>query len=47
MIPGVQGDVAVALGYIRREAITAQREVKAGGIAATLTELPFSDLLDA
>ena len=45
MIPAASGDRAVALGYIRREASGAGKEVRVGGFVARVAELPFQDLL--
>jgi folate-binding protein YgfZ len=45
-LPANGGTAVVALGYIRREAIASNREVAIGGVRATTTGLPFSDLLN-
>jgi folate-binding protein YgfZ len=44
-IPGPQGDQTVALGYIRREFSTPGKEVQIDGQSATISDLPFADLL--
>jgi folate-binding protein YgfZ len=44
-IPGLQGDQAAALGYIRREFSTSGKEVQIDGHSATVSDLPFADLL--
>jgi len=46
IIPGAQGDQAVALGYIRRELSAAGKEVQIGGTSALVADLPFADLLN-
>jgi aminomethyltransferase len=45
IIPAARGDQAVALGYIRREASGAGKEVRVGESVARVAELPFQDLL--
>jgi folate-binding protein YgfZ len=45
IIPAASSDQAVALGYIRREASGAGKEVRIGGSTARVSELPFHDLL--
>jgi folate-binding protein YgfZ len=44
-IPGPQGDHTVALGYIRREFSAPGKEVQIDGRSATVSDLPFADLL--
>jgi len=46
IIPASNGDHAVALGYIRREASGAGKEVRAGDSSAHVADLPFHDLLE-
>jgi len=46
IIPGPQGDQAVALGYIRRELSAPGKEVQIGGTFALVADLPFADLLN-
>ena len=43
-LPVSGGELVVALGYIRREAIATRRDVLIAGAPATATDLPFSDL---
>ena len=45
VIPAPVGDHSVALGYIRREASGAGKEVRAGDAIARVADLPFRDLL--
>jgi folate-binding protein YgfZ len=45
VIPAASGDHAAALGYIRREASGAGKEVRAGDSNAHVTDLPFHNLL--
>jgi folate-binding protein YgfZ len=45
VIPAASGDHAVGLGYIRREASSAGKEVRAGDANARVADLPFHDLL--
>ena len=45
MIPAARGDQAVALGYIRREVGTPGKEVQIAESSATVSDLPFADLL--
>ena len=45
VIPAASGDHAMALGYIRREASGAGKEVRAGHSNAHVADLPFHDLL--
>jgi aminomethyltransferase len=44
-IPHAGQEVTIAVGYVRREAVATQKDVLVGGAAATVSELPFSDLL--
>jgi folate-binding protein YgfZ len=43
-LPAGNGESVVALGYIRREAIAANRDVLIGGCRAIVNDLPFSDM---
>jgi folate-binding protein YgfZ len=45
VIPAAGGDQTVALGYIRREASSAGKEVRVGDSSARVVDLPFHDLL--
>ena len=45
IVPAAGGDQAVALGYIRREASGAGKEVRVGESVARVVEVPFHDLL--
>jgi folate-binding protein YgfZ len=44
-IPGPHGEQAVALGYIRRELSGPGKEVQIDGLYATVSDLPFAELL--
>jgi folate-binding protein YgfZ len=44
-VPHAGRDVPIALGYVRRDAVAAQKDVLIGGVATTVSDLPFSDLL--
>jgi folate-binding protein YgfZ len=43
-LPLANGERRVALGYIRREVATPGKQVEAGGIAATVANLPFAEM---
>jgi aminomethyltransferase len=43
-LPGEKDEVIAALGYIRREAGTAGRQVEIGGSPAEVADLPFSEI---
>jgi folate-binding protein YgfZ len=43
-LPIADGECCVALGYIRREAGTPGKRVEAGGSAATVANLPFTEI---
>ncbi len=45
LIPAATGDHAVALGYLRREAGGAGKELRAAGSVAQVADLPFHNLL--
>jgi len=45
LIPAPEGDQAVALGYIRREFGAPGKEIEIAGSIATVSDLPFTDLL--
>jgi folate-binding protein YgfZ len=45
VIPAANGDHTVALGYIRREAATPGKHVQIAQSTATVSDLPFTDLL--
>jgi folate-binding protein YgfZ len=45
VIPAVPGEQTAALGYIRREAALPGKEIQIAGSSATVSDLPFADLL--
>jgi len=45
LIPAAKGDSSVALGYIRREVGTPGKEIQIEESSATVSDLPFADLL--
>jgi aminomethyltransferase len=47
VLPLANGELAVALGYVRREACPAGTEIEIGAAKATVTEVPFTEVFAA